>query len=165
MKIFPSEKIELSTKLSNQEVRSILRTYIRPKKIFKFGFKADKENKLFEGYFEQDRFKIQRIIRGRNSFIPQIEGQIQPHTGGTKLIAYLKIQTFVIVFMTFWLGGVSLSFITILVGVIMEDTPLFVIIFPLVMLVFGLGLIQYGFKRERKNSINDLKQILEIPIE
>lgn len=165
MKIIPSEKIEISTNLSNQEVRNVLRRHIRPKKGFSIGFNNQKDDKLFEGSFEQDRFIIQRIIKGRNSFIPQIKGQIQPHTGGTKLIAHLKIHTFVIVFMTFWLGGVFLSLITILVGVIMNETPLFLIIFPLFMLAFGIGLIHYGFNSESKKSINELKRILNLSTE
>ena len=164
MKIFPSEKIELTTNLTNQEVRSVLRAHIRPKKIFRIGFNKKKGNKLFEGNFEQDRFEIQRIIIGRNSFIPQINGQIRPYNRGTKLIASLKINKLVSIFMIFWLSGVSLALISILVGAFMNETPFFVVLFPLFMLAFGLGLIQYGFKRGSKSSINDLKQILEIPI-
>ena len=83
MKIIPSEKIEIETELSNQEVRKILIEYIRPKKGLIFRFNNPKENKLFEGVFKQDRFKIQRIITGKNSFLPQIIGQIEPNAKGT----------------------------------------------------------------------------------
>ena len=76
MKIIPSEKIEIITALSNQEVRKILMDHIRPKKGLTIGFNKSPDKKLFEGHFTRDKFEIQRIITGRNSFLPQIKGQI-----------------------------------------------------------------------------------------
>ncbi|MFD0930970.1 hypothetical protein ACFQ0R_00005 [Psychroflexus salinarum] len=160
MKIIPSDKIEILTTLSNQEVRKILKENIRPKKVLKFGFSESQDKELFEGKFEQDRFEIQRIITGRNSFLPQIKGQIQPNINGTKLVADLKVHRFVIVFMLFWLTFIGLAFIIGIIGVINQGTnPLF-LIFPLIMIGFGIGLINYGFNSQKEKSINDLKKIL-----
>ncbi len=160
MKIIPSEKIELTTGLSNEEVRKILRENIRPKRDLKIGFNIPNDDKLFEGFFEQDQFKIQRIINGRNSFIPQIKGRIQTDINGTKLIADLKIHGFVIVFMTFWLGFVFLSLIAAVVGISAQGTnPLFLIVL-LITMAFGIGLMHYGFNSEKDKSINDLNRIL-----
>ncbi|WP_456867220.1 hypothetical protein [Galbibacter sp. BG1] len=92
MKIISSNKIEITTVLSNQEVRKVLMENIQPKKGLRIGFRKPKDNKLLEGFFEQDRFEIQRIITGRNSFLPQIKGQIQPNINGTKLDADLIVK-------------------------------------------------------------------------
>ena len=160
MKIIPSDKIEILTTLSNQEVRKILAENIRPKKRLRIGFNKSKEKELFEGNIEQNRFKIQRIITGRNSFLPQIKGQIQSNINGTKLVADLKVHTSVIVFMIFWLSFVGLAFILGIVGVINQGTnPLFLIV-PLIMIAFGIGLTNYGFNSQKEKSINDLKKIL-----
>jgi hypothetical protein len=160
MKIIPSNKIEITTVLSNQEVRKVLMENIRPKKGLTIGFRKPKDNKLFEGFFEQDRFEIQRIITGRNSFLPQIKGQIQPNINGTKLVADLKVNTFVIVFMTFWLGGISLALVATVIGILKQGTNPFFAIVPLIMIAFGIGLVHFGFNSEKEKSINDLKRIL-----
>tara|TARA_A100000171_G_C2106164_1_gene132431 strand:- start:588 stop:1109 length:522 start_codon:yes stop_codon:yes gene_type:complete len=164
MKIIPSEKIELTTGLSNQEVRKILRDNIRPKRGFRIGFNRPKDDKLFEGFFERDRFEIQRIIKGKNSFIPQIKGRIQTDINGTKLIADLKIHGFVIVFMTFWLVFVFLALIATIVGISTQGTNPLALIVPLIMMAFGIGLVHYGFNSEKDKSINDLNRILNARI-
>ncbi len=164
MKIIPSEKIELITELSKQEVRTILNKNIRPKRGIAFSFDKPKETKLFEGKFEQDRFEIQRIIKGRNSFLPQIKGSIQSDLNGTKLIADLKINAFVIVFMIFWFGFVFLGFLATIVGVSVQEANPIVIIAPLIMMAFGIGLVRFGFHSEKEKSINDLKRILKARI-
>lgn|SRR5690606_1656921 len=160
MKLIPSENIELKTELSNQEVRKILHEYIRPKKGSRFGFKNQKEDKLFEGTFERDEFIIQRIIKGRNSFLPQIKGKIQSDFNGTKLIAVLKVHNFSIFFMLFWLTFIGFAFIMGIIGVINQATNPILLIFPLIMIAFGIGLVHFGFNKEKENSINDLKRII-----
>jgi len=160
MKIIPSDKIEILTTLSNQEVRKILTKNIRPKKGLKIGFNKSQEKELFEGNFEQDRFEMQRIITGRNSFLPQIKGKIQPNINGTKLVADLKVHTFVIIFMIFWLTFVGFAFIMGIIGVINQGTNPFLLIFPLIMIGFGIGLVNYGFNSQKDKSINDLKRII-----
>lgn len=160
MKIIPSNKIEITTVLSNQEVRKVLMENIRPKKGLTIGLRKPKDDKLFEGFFKQNRFEIQRIITERNSFLPQIKGQIQPNIHGTKLVANLKVNTFVIVFMTFWLGGISLALVATVVGILKQGTNPFFAIVPLIMIAFGIGLVHFGFNSEKEKSINDLKRIL-----
>ncbi|MEP0214465.1 MAG: hypothetical protein ABJD66_14690 [Cellulophaga sp.] len=160
MKIIPSDKIEILTTLSNQEVRKILTENIRPKKGLKIGFNKSQEKELFEGNFEQDRFEMQRIITGRNSFLPQIKGQIQPNINGTKLVADLKVHTFVIIFMIFWLTFDGFAFIMGIIGVINQGTNPFLLIFPLIMIGFGIGLVNYGFNSQKDKSISDLKRII-----
>jgi hypothetical protein len=160
MKIIPSDKIEILTTLSNQEVRKLMAENIRPKKGLKIGFNKSREKELFEGIFEQDRFEIQRIITGRNSFIPQIKGQIQPNINGTKLVADLKVHTFVIVFTLFWLTFVGFAFIMGIIGVINQGTNPILLIFPLIMIGFGIRLVNYGFNSQKDKSISDLKRII-----
>ena len=162
MKIIPSDKIEILTDLSNQEVRKLLAENIRPKKGLKIGINRSQEKELFEGNFKQDKFEIQRIITGRNSFVPQIKGKIEPNVNGTKLVADLKVHTFVIVFMLFWLTFVGFAFIMGIIGVINQGTNPVLLIFPLIMIGFGIGLVNYGFSSQKEKSINDLKKILNV---
>ena len=48
---------------------------IEPKKTLRLGFK-NKNTKLYEGYLNGNNFEINRIISYRNSFLPQIKGEI-----------------------------------------------------------------------------------------
>ncbi|WP_299780850.1 hypothetical protein [uncultured Formosa sp.] len=160
MKIIPSDKIEILTTFSNQEVRKILAENIRPKKRLRIGFNNSQNKELFEGKFEQNRFEIQKIITGRNSFIPQIKGQIQPNMNGTKLVADLRVHTSVVVFMIFWLTFVGFAFIMGIFGVINQGVNPFLLVFPLIMIAFGIGLINYGFNSQKDKSICDLKRII-----
>lgn len=160
MKIIPSDTIEIVTSLSNQEVRKILTDNIRPKRGLSINFNRPKDKELFEGYFRQDRFEIQPIISGRNSFLPQIKGQIQPNKNGTKLVADLKVQTFTIVFMLIWLTFVGMGFIMTIISVVNQGTNPILVIFPLLMIGFGIGLINYGFNSQKDKSITNLKRII-----
>ncbi len=127
MKIIPSDKIEILTTLSAQEVRKILAENIQPK---------------------------------RNSFLPQIKGTIQPNINGTKIVVDLEVHTFVVVFMLFWLTFVGFALVIGAIGVIHQGTNPIFLIFPLIMIGFGIGLVQYGYNSQKDTSITDLKRII-----
>lgn len=157
MKIFPSDKIEITTSLSLEEVRTILTNNIRQKTGVIFGSNNSKNTKLFEGSFEQDRFEIQCVITGRNSFLPQIKGHIRPSMNGTKLIADLTIHKFVIGFMVVWFSLVTISLI--FGSTSLQTNPIFLLV-PLIMIAFGIVLVKFGYNIQKNKSISDLKMIL-----
>lgn len=158
MKIFPSDKIEITTSLSLEEVRTILTNNIRQKTGVIFGSNNSKNTKLFEGSFEQDRFEIQRVITGRNSFLPQIKMAISdPSMNGTKLIADLTIHKFVIGFMVVWFSLVTISLI--FGSTSLQTNPIFLLV-PLIMIAFGIVLVKFGYNIQKNKSISDLKMIL-----
>ena len=159
MKLIPSEKIELKTDLSIQEVRDILSENIRPKKKVFLSFTREKETKRFEGTFENDEFKLQRIVVGKKSFAPQIIGKIQEDTEDTKLTMDMKLRLSTILFLIYALGFVSFALIMALIGVFNQDTNPILLIFPFIMLVFIIGLVQYSFSSEKEKSIRDMKEI------
>ncbi|WP_428740472.1 hypothetical protein [Tenacibaculum sp.] len=161
MKIIPSEKVEFKTTLSVTEVDNKLRENIQPKRGGRLGFSKKEKDKVFEGNHTNRKFEIQRVIYHRNSFLPQIKGSYQSTVNGTKVIAELKLHGFVVVFMIFWLSGVSLALIATIIGIITQETNPIAIIIPLIMLAFGFGLSHYGFYMEKEKSINELKKVLK----
>ncbi|KPM32568.1 Hypothetical protein I595_986 [Croceitalea dokdonensis DOKDO 023] len=117
--------------------------------------------KSFEGTLFGNNFQIQPVIKGKNSFSPQIKGTITDSANGTTILMDLKIHRFVIVFMAFWLGGVGLGFVGTIYGILRQETnPLFAVV-PLVMLAFGIGLAFFGFNSEKEKSIAKIKQIVD----
>lgn len=160
MKFLPSEKIEIVTTLSKDEVKQILANYIGPKRTFNTLFDKRDESKIFHGEIEQDFFKIQRIINGKNSFNPQIKGEIKSYINGTRLIIDFKLNTFVKIFIIYWISFVSLAFVITIIGALKQYTIAFFIPFPLIMLIFAIVLTNYGFNSQKTKSIEDLSRIL-----
>lgn len=76
------------------------------------------------------------------------------------LVEDLKVHTFVIVFMIFWLTFVGFAFIMGIVGVINQGTNPILLIFPLIMIGFGFGIVHYGFNSQKDKSIIGLKRII-----
>ena len=159
MKIIPSDTLEIVTSLTIKEVKDILDNNIQPK--VKFDFSFSNKHKVFEGFLKQDSFEIQRIIRGRNSFIPQIKGKIKSNNNGSTLMVDLKMNQFVIVFVIIWLGITGVSFFVSLFAVFNQGLNPIAAIGPAVMIAFAFGLMNYGYNSEKKKAIEALEKILK----
>lgn len=95
----------------------------------------------FEGEAAGGRFKFSRRISYRNSFLPQIHARIELDPLGTVVKLRMNVHPFVIIFMFFWLGGVStFLFLPRTAG---QDT-----LIAGGMILFGLALIVGGFYPE-----------------
>lgn len=161
MKIIPSQKTELITELSIQEVRDVLREHIQPKKGFSIGLPQQRNKKVFEGFFESDQFQIRKVSDRNNSFSPQIHGHIKTDLNNTKLIINFRVHGFVLAFIFLWIGLVFMAFITTIIGVVtQEGNPLLALI-PLLMIVFAIGLTHFGFNSGKENAIRSLKKVLK----
>lgn len=158
MKYLPFERITYRTNLSEQEVITRLLDFVEPKK-FGFGRNPVKE---YEGFINNNYFEINRIIKGRNSFLPQISGVIQKHHYETQIEVKMKLHWLVFVFLIFWCGFVVLFLISTL---IMEDLKSLNFFLPIFMLIFAYLLTMYGFKSESKKSKEDLIRIFEARIQ
>lgn len=160
MKIIPSGKVEITSSLSIQEVRDNISQNICPYRDLVSRIRNKKNDKTFEGRILNNHFNLQLIINMNNSFLPQISGEIQSVADGTKITADLKVHKFVKVFLIFWLSGVSIAFFTFLFGALLNEMNPFTPLIPIIMLVFGVGIIHFGFNMEKDNSINALKRII-----
>jgi len=93
----------------------------------------------FAGTVKDRSFKIQRIITGRNSFLPVIKGKLTENGVGTRLNVVMHIRPVVFAFVTFWLLGTV--FIALVVG--LEAT-----LAAVAMFIFGVCLVLMGFVPE-----------------
>jgi hypothetical protein len=80
-------------------------------------------------------------------------------------MATFRMNQFVIVFMIIWLGSAVVGFFVALGLVLIEDLNPFIIIGPIIMLIFGFGLMNYGFNSEKKIAIEALEMILKAEIQ
>lgn len=74
MKIIPYEKYCFKCDLTTEQFVSKLQDNTESQKMFRFSGGS----KLFQGNVYGNGFKIWRIISYRNSFLPQIKGEIVP---------------------------------------------------------------------------------------
>jgi hypothetical protein len=160
MKIIPRENIEFITDYTFDEIRKILIENVEPKKGVRLNFNKTENDKIFEGKINSDNFVIQKVIYYRNSFLPQIYGKWESINNESKVTIRLKLHNFTYIFAMIWITFVSIAFIFTLIGILEQGTnPIFGIV-PVLMIIFGILLFNYGFEKEKKNSISDLKRIL-----
>jgi hypothetical protein len=154
MKYLPFEYIVYRTDLSEQEVVIRLSSYIETKKNH-FVFK-NKSIKEYEGFINGKNFEINRIIKSRNSFLPQISGSIHQNNYQTQIKVEMKLHWSVMIFLILWCLFIFFSLIFIERKIVTFDSFI-----PFLMLIFAYFLTMYGFKSESKKSKEDLKKIFE----
>lgn len=163
----PFENYVLTTALSPDEVRTRLSNIIAPKKGFRLTLFKRTTEKPYEGEISVNSFCINRIIHYKNSFLPLIKGEIALAGDKTTIKIKMRPATFVLVFMSFWLGTVALVCLTILVmGVLRWKQILHsgfspMLLIPYGMLLFGSLLSYFAFKTESKKSKAFISLLLE----
>ena len=109
MKYLPFELVVYETELSEQEVLGKLSDCVQDKKI-RF-FRTDNPLKKYEGFIDENTFKISRIIKYRNSFLPQITGTVRNDGRTTQVEVKMQLDMMVTVLVIFCCSMVLLSFL------------------------------------------------------
>lgn len=166
-KYLPFENYSLMSKLTVEEITKRLADNIEPKNNFRFTGLNKSTNKPYEGQIERDRFTITRIINYRNSFLPVITGQISTFLGKTQINVKMRPTTYVLIFMSIWLGTVGLICLGILFfGIfqfrqVLQDGFSPMMLIPFGMFLFGCLLTTLAFKAESKKSKYFLATLLQ----
>lgn len=166
-KYLPFENYVLTTRLSAQEVTKRLTDNIDTRKGIHLSSLPSNLRKPYKGQIAGSTFKMSRIIHYKNSFLPQIKGQISTFLNDTQISIKMRPVTFVLIFMSLWLGIVALVCLSILLLALFKlsqilhngFSPSFLI--PFGMLIFGAVVPTYSFKSESKKAKEFLEQLLE----
>jgi hypothetical protein len=130
----PFYSFQIDTALPRQDVVERVRTLI-------YGEKSMPSNPApFVGSVDRESFKLRRVIRYRNSFLPTISGKIHHSPTGTRVNVVMFMHPFVTVFMAFWLSIVAWS-----IGLTLGSPNPSIALGPGAMFLFGLGLTCGGF--------------------
>jgi len=151
MNILPYRKLILHTRLTPQQCIELLKagTTIADPECLRW---REPKNTPFLGFIFCDTFKIRRVIDYRNSFLPVINGRIQPIAMGTEIAMTLKPVPLVIAFMCIWFGILLTMFLAALVNGLMQGTiPQAILVMPIMLLVGG-SIMYFGFDAEYKNA-------------
>ena len=168
MKYLPFENIKYKSRLNSQEILKKISEIIEPKKTFRMsGISGSNNHKPYEGNIIGNSFNISRLISYRNSFLPRIKGIIEKDFNGTKVNVKMRVNTFVIIFMFIWFGGVGVGCLAVLVSGFKFGSQNFepMTLIPFGMLIFGYALVTGGFKYESIKSKKYLAELFEAEIE
>ncbi|MEO6232928.1 MAG: hypothetical protein ABJB11_00035 [Ferruginibacter sp.] len=119
----------------------------------RFSFNNPKPNKQYLGNIEGKKFKIYRNAKGRNSFIPVIQGNIVDKFTTRNIMIKMRPHWGVILFLLWILCFVVYYLLKL------NDWK------GLVLFVLICGMTIFFFNIECNKSIKDLKQILGIHLE
>ena len=90
--LFPGRSVAFDSSLALEVVTERLQQEItKPARPF-----FDRRTQLFQGDFTDGRFKMMRIVKGRNSFNPVIRGQLSRTATGTRVDAQLQLHPLVL---------------------------------------------------------------------
>ncbi|QEE48921.1 hypothetical protein FUA48_04810 [Flavobacterium alkalisoli] len=165
--IIPYRKTTLHTSLTPEQAAERITEITNNKRILKSQKQHEYNN--FWGTVEKDYFKIWRNINYRNSFLPVISGKIKKGRTGTDIKLRAKPSIIIIIFMTIWMGIVSIACIAITIAAL--NTPnlsdkissdSFPALIPFIMFVFGGILFNVPFTIEYNIAVKKIKEALEI---
>jgi hypothetical protein len=107
MNALPYFRLDIRTTLTVEQAKSLLRTHIRPQRRFRFSWPA---RRGYEGFaYAESRFRLNRLIAYRNSFLPLVYVRVDDEEGGARVRALASMHPAVVVFVFGWILGVSIQ--------------------------------------------------------
>ncbi|MDE6845555.1 MAG: hypothetical protein K2J99_07295 [Lachnospiraceae bacterium] len=157
---FPRLDCRIRVKKCSQDICSILESVTDPRGEW---FNTDSAA-VFVGKVNSSGFKIVPKPRNgyRNSFSPVIEGRI---TGGKNVAIVdvkMRLHLFARIFLVVWFGGVGYALLAGILGIMagkLSEGISFTIV-PILLIVFGQGLIRIGFYPPAKQALRRLEEML-----
>ncbi|MEG4942538.1 hypothetical protein [Microcoleus sp. F4-D5] len=161
MSLIPFESLTITTSLTFSEVLRRLDEVVTTPKLFRVILPfSPPPVKPYEGTISGKKFKINRIIIGRNSFIPIIEGDIHPQKFGCYIKIRMSLHKIVLGFMILWLWTTGSIGMFALFAWLVEPSVGAIFLPILGMFIFGWLLCLIPFKIEAKAAIKFLSILL-----
>lgn len=158
----PFENITYTTSLAPEEVVMRISQVAEPDNSFMLSGNLSERNlKPYEGTISGHSFRISRKIGYLNSFLPIIKGNIERDLNETTVNVKIRLNSFGIVFLLLWFGGVGLSFLIHRTIVFIDQDFDPKLLIHIGVLVFGYLLVMGGFKYESIKSKKFLGHIFE----
>lgn len=149
----PLKIVNIDSPYPVEKVRERLRTIMRQEEGLLSGSlypNAEGDDSVaFQGILSGNHFKLRRIVKGRNSFLPTVRGTILPTPSGAEIRLVMTLNPFVAVFMAFWFSAFVLPLLT---G--QEGPP----VLHLAMIVFGVVLVAVGFYPEANRAERAIRE-------
>ncbi len=162
-KFLPIENYTLTTKLSVDEVRVLIENNTGPKESFGLFTSNNNSSRPYEGSITGNSFTISRIINYSNSFLPIITGTISRFIDKTEIKIKMRLQKFVTVFISVFMGALGIAFLVQLVYFVSNwpGKSYFLLLNIFISFIFCSLLTYFAFKKESKISKQFLAHLLE----
>jgi len=160
MKYLPFENINYRTKLSEDEILKRVQQLVATHK----QQVGSRNSQQYKGSLSGNTFKIKRIIHYKNSFLPRINGRIGTDDKDTIIQVKMRVQNFVMVFMSIWMALVGIACIISFAFICGSEHFELATVIPFVMFIFGYALLIGAFKNESNPSKKYLAQLFEAEI-
>lgn len=163
MIFIPYDKMQLSTKKSQEEVNNVLNIYTETtdNNMFSLKRKHISRGKYFFGIIEGNKFLLTRHTKFRNSFLPIIKGNIEGSVSDTKVNVITHISYIAaIVIGALILIALGMALSIILKDGISQDTSSEIISW-LGLIAVSYAFIIYTYRSESKLTIKIIEAILE----
>ncbi len=155
MQILPYKKITIKHNNSKQEISKIIKNSTEPCKLFG----NSGSSKIFCGQCNSDSFKVRRIIKYKNAFIPILNGKIDEQS----IIVTMRMSHMTNLLMSIWMTGAILGFI---IFCLLTIYSLFTGEFNFFYLIglapapIGFLMINIGFWKEVERAELELKKLV-----
>ena len=141
--LFPYRQLVFESPLSKEEIirRLILEVASR-----RWGWQwSERRTEKFEGAVSAEGFRISRIIRYRNSFLPVIHGHFCPLARGVRVEVTMRLHIAVLIFSIVWLSFVGLGAATVASQLLSTGKAEAWMLIPCGMLLFFYLMVMIGF--------------------
>lgn len=157
MPLLPYDTLVIESPLPVAEALGRLQAATGPVRWMRFGAPAY----AFEGEVTEDEVRIRRAIGYQNSFLPRIEGRLEPAARGSRLSATMEMNSPVTIFMGLWMAVAVTISLPMLVLALVSDPPVAMVLVPVGMLLGGWALASGAFTLESHMARAHLTQLLE----
>lgn len=103
MLLIPYERFVIYTQLSTKEALQSLKSVVMPYR----DLESQAQKQSYEGKIKGHYFKIHRIIRYGNSFLPEVEGGIQSEASGCSIFIVMQLDVWLMAFLMLAMVGLS----------------------------------------------------------
>jgi hypothetical protein len=160
MNYLPYEGIAFKSKLPSSEILRLVQENItRSKGSGSMGM--DRSNSYY-GKITGQSFHLERKINYRNSFLPEIKGEVSQVENESIINIEMRLSTVVSIFLIIWLGGAIIGIVVFLLESIREGQLELSIFGPILMFIFGYVLAMGGFGFESSKTKNYLAKLFEV---
>jgi hypothetical protein len=162
MNIIPFREVVISSKFNKQHATEQLALHTYPSIPNGLPLSRQGFSTVFTGQVNDSSFRIRRVINyGKNSFIPDIKGEITETPSGSDINITFRLHSFTLVFIIIWLTLCMLAGVVTIYNAAVTGNYTPAVFIPFGMFVFAGALVSLSFNYEYKTARQELERIFD----
>jgi hypothetical protein len=165
MTFLPYDKIDLTTRLTDKQIVSKLKSITDTDTKFSFKKLFKSNDKSYFGTITDESFEIKRIIYYKNSFLPILFGSFQKTINGSTISIKMRMHMAVNIGLSIICSFLLFFSIGFLLYTDKSDEKEITRFIPLIMFSIIYVLVMFFYKLESKKAQRDLIELLSADID